>query len=111
MKIAAGIITFVLLMAAGVGLIFFLMLGLNGFSERDATPALVFYVVWLIFFAIVFGTISFFLTKFLIAKTFNAILAMILSIIAASAIGLVVDFGGLIVSTIIASEIRSSYRK
>lgn len=111
MKIAAGIITLILMLGLGFGFFFFLMLALNGFSERDANPAMIFYTVWTIFFAIVLGISSFFLTKLLIAKSFNAILAVILSIIAAIAIGFVIDFGGLIVSTIIASEVRKSYKK
>jgi hypothetical protein len=111
MKIASGIITFILMIAVGVGFSFFLLLALNGFSERDANPAMIFYAVWIIFFAIILSVGSFFLTKILIAKSFNAILAVILSVVAASAIGFVADFGGLLVSTIIASEVRNSYRK
>lgn len=111
MNIASGIITFVLLIASAVGWFFFLMLALNGFSERDATPAMIFFAVWCVFFAIALGAASFFLTKFLIGKSFNAILSLILSVIAAVAIGFVVDFGGLIAGTIIASEVRDSYRK
>ena len=99
------------MIAIGFGLFFFLMLALNGFSERDANPAMIFYIGWAIVFAIIFSAGSFFLTKFLIAKSFNAILAVILSIIAAGGIGLLIDFGGLIVSSIIASEVRSSYMK
>lgn len=111
MNILSGIVTFVLLIAVGFGLFFFLLLALNGFSERDANPAMVFYIIWMIIFAIVFGVVSFFLTKFLIAKAFNAILAVVLSIITATAIGTAIDFGGLLVGTIIASEVRQSYQK
>ena len=111
MKIISGIITFVLMFAGGIALFFFLMIALNGFSERETTPAMVFYIVWLIFFAVISAVVSFFLTKFLIAKSFNAILALILSIITASGIGLAIDFGGLIVSSVIASEIRAGYQK
>lgn len=111
MKIASGIITFVLLLGAGCGLFFFLLLALNGFSEREANFALVFYSIWILFFAIIFGIAGFFIAKFLLAKSFNAILALILSIVVASGIGALIDFGGLIISTLIASEIRNSYIK
>lgn len=99
------------MLACAVGWFFFLMLALNGFSERDANPAMIFFIVWCVIAAVVLGAAGFFLTKFLIGKSFNAILAVILSIIAAVGVGFVVDFGGLIVSTIIASEVRDSYRK
>ena len=108
---ASGIITLILLIGIGIGFFFFLMLGLNGFSERDANPAMIFYIVWIIFFAFVLSLGSFFLAKLLIAKSFNAILALILSIVAAVGVGFVIDFGGMLASTIIASEVRSSYRK
>ncbi len=111
MNIASGIITFVLLIASAIGWFFFLLLALNGFSERDANPAMIFFAVWALVVAAVLAAGSFFLTKLLIAKSFNAILAVILSVITALAVGFVVDFGGLIASTIIASEVRESYKK
>jgi len=111
MNIASGIITFILMIAIGIGFFFFLMLGLNGFSEREANPAMIFYIVWTLIFAFILSLGSFFLTKLLIAKSFNAILSLILSIVVAVGVGFVLDFGGLIVSTIIASEVRNSYRK
>ena len=111
MNITSAIITFVLLVASAIGWFFFLMLALNGFSERDATPAMIFFAVWALLVAVVLAAAAFFLTKLLIAKSFNAILAVILSVIVAIAVGFVADFGGLIVSTIIASEVRESYKK
>ena len=111
MNIISGIVTFVLLLGTGFGLFFLLLLGLNGFSEREANVAIVFYLVWGLVFAVVFGAASFFFTKFLIAKSFNAILALILSIVVATAIGAAIDFGGLMISALIASEIRNSYIK
>lgn len=111
MNIISGIVTFVLLLGIGVASFFFLLLALNGFSEREANVAIVFYCIWILFFAIAFGAASFFFTKFLIAKSFNAILAVILSIVAATGIGAAIDFGGLFISAIIASEIRESYIK
>jgi len=111
MNIASGIVTFILLLASAVGWFFFLLLALNGFSERDTTPSLVFFAVWTLLAAVVLGAGSFFLTKFLIARSFNAILALILSVTAAVGIGFIADFGGLIASTIVASEMRNGRMK
>jgi uncharacterized membrane protein YGL010W len=111
MNIASGFITFVLLVLTGIGLFFGLVLALNGFSERDATPAMIFYIAWLVFFTLLFSLAGFFFTKFLIKKSFNAILAIIISVVTASGIGAGINFGGLIVSSIIASEVRNSYIK
>ncbi|HEY8563773.1 MAG TPA: hypothetical protein VIL74_25565 [Pyrinomonadaceae bacterium] len=111
MNIASGIITLVLLIASAIAWFFFLMLALNGFSERDANPAMIFFAVWGFLVAAALAAASFFLTRFLIGKSFNAVLAVALSVIAAIAVGFIADFGGLIASTIIASEVRESYRK
>ncbi|MGI9056568.1 MAG: hypothetical protein ACR2F2_12295 [Pyrinomonadaceae bacterium] len=111
MNIASGLITFVLLTLTGITLFFSLILALNGFSERDATPAMIFYIAWLVFITLLFSVAGYFLTKFLIKKSFNAILAVILSVVVAVGVGGIIDFGGLIVSSIIASEIRNSYKK
>lgn len=111
MNIASGIITFVLLALTALAMFFFLLVALNGFSERDATPAMIFYIAWLVFFTLIFSVAGYFFTKFLLKKSFNAILAVTLSVILASATGAAFDFGGLIVSSIIASEIRNSYMK
>ena len=106
MKWAAGIVIFVLLAAIGFGLVFFLLLALNGFSESDATPAMIFYFVWMILCAFVMGVAGIFLTKLLLAKSVNSILALVISVVLLTGIGGVIDFGGLIVSTIIATEVR-----
>lgn len=111
MNILSAIVTFVLMLAVGFGLFFFLMIALNGFSERDANPAMIFYGAWMIFFSILFAVVSFFLTKFLTAKSLNAVLAVIISVIATTVIGAVVDLGGMFAGTIIASEVRQSYQK
>lgn len=111
MNILSGIVTFVLLLGTGCGLFFFLLLALNGFSEREANVAIGFFCIWILFFSIALGIASFFATKFLIAKSFNAILAVLLSIIVATGIGAAIDFGGLFISAIISSAIRESYIK
>ena len=41
---------FCLTRAIGIVLFFFLMIGLNGFSEGEADPGMIFYIVWLYFF-------------------------------------------------------------
>lgn len=109
MKIASVVFTFVLLACFGIGMFFGLILALNGFSERDAGPALIFYIAWLAFFTMVFSAGSFFLTKLLLKKSYNAILALLISICVNIGAGLIVDFLGLIAGAVLASEIRKSH--
>ena len=111
MKIVSAIITFILLAASGVLSFFLLLLGLNGFSESDAAPAIYLFIGIAVFSTIVLSIGSYFLTNYLIKKSFNAILAVIISIVAAVAVGLLVDFGAVFGSAILASEIRQSHTK
>jgi hypothetical protein len=111
MKIASALLTLIALAALGFGLFFALILALNGFSERDAAPAMIFYIVWLVFFTIALSAGSYFLTGLFLKKSFNAFLALILSLVLSGIVGLFVHFGGLFASTIIASEVRNSYMK
>lgn len=111
MNILSGIITLVLLGVIGFCSFFFLLLALNGFSERDVNASFIFYTVWVIFCTLIMATAAFFITKFLIGKSWNAILSVAISVLLTVVIGTVIDFGGLIVSTIIASEVRNSYMK
>lgn len=46
MRIIVFILTAILELAAGVFGFFVLLLGLNGYSERQATPGLIFYIVF-----------------------------------------------------------------
>lgn len=111
MNIASAIISFVLLALTGLAMFFFLLMALNGYSERDSTPAMIFYIAWLVFFTLILSVASYFLTKFLLKKSINGILAVSLSVILAGASGGLLNFGGLVVSGIIASEVRNSYMK
>ena len=111
MKIATAVINLIILGGIGFGMFFFLLLTLNGFSERDANPAMIFYTLWVIVFSLALSVGSYFLTGFMIKKSMNAIFAMLIAIVVTGGIGLVIDFGGLIISSIIASEVRNSYKK
>jgi hypothetical protein len=90
---AAKIITFLLILggnaAVGVAFVFFLMLGLNGFRERDANYAFGFFIAGALLVSFLMAAAGLFLVKFLTGKGWNAALAVILSVIGFVALGFV----------------------
>ena len=105
----AKIITFLTIgsvnLAVSVFLLFFLMLGLNGFSERDANYAFLFFIIGAIVSAVITGILGIVLLKILINKSFRSVSASIIAILIFSILGTVVNialwFGGLIIAEIV----------
>src|SRR5689334_23529052 len=78
------------LSAAGVAF-FFLLLGLNGFSERQATPSIIFYIATCVLSALALGGASAFTAKRLAAKqSLGKIGGSLLSVIIFAVVGIVV---------------------
>ena len=104
----AKIITFLTIsgvnLAAGVILLFFLMLGLNGFSERDANYAFLFFIIGAFVTAALSGILGIVLLNVLINKNFRSVSASIIAVLIFSIIGAVINialcFGGLIIAEI-----------
>lgn len=105
----AKIITFLTIggvnLAVSVFLLFFLMLGLNGFSERDANYAFLFFIIGAIVVAVLAGILGIVLLKILIKKSFRSVSASIISILIFSILGIIINialwFGGLIIAEIV----------
>ncbi len=105
----AKIITFLVIggvnLAVSVFLLFFLMLGLNGFSERDANYAFLFFIIGALVVAVLAGILGIVLLNFLINKNFRSISASIIAILIFSILGTVINialcFGGVIIAEIV----------
>ncbi len=107
MKIASFLITLLGNILIGAILLFFLLLALNGFSEKQATPAIILYVIWALIFSILAASLSVWTLIFLVnKKSFNSLLAGLISVGVFTIIGVAINFAGLIISTILASELR-----
>lgn len=66
----------------GIGFVwlFFLIIGLNGYSEKQATPGLILYVVWALFFTLLASVLSVLTAKYLVGKkSFRPISAVAVS--------------------------------
>ena len=66
MKVAAFLITLLGNILIGAILFFFLLLALNGFSEKQATPAIILYIIWALIFSILSAGLSVWTLIFLV---------------------------------------------
>lgn len=58
-------------------LFFFLIIGLNGYSEKQATPGLILFIVWSLLFSLLAAVLSVLTAKYLIGKkSFGSISAV-----------------------------------
>ena len=106
---AAKIITFLLIggvnLAVAVILLFFLMLGLNGFSERDTNYAFLFFIIGAFVVTAAAGILGIVLLNFLTTRKFKSVSALIIAVlifsILGAAINLALVFGGVIIADLV----------
>lgn len=96
------------LTVAAIGL-FLLLLGLNGYSERQATPSLVLYIVLSLTSALALGAASPFAVKRLAKRTsLGSFGSSAIVVVAFSFIGMIVLFVGFFASFALAEILRTS---
>jgi hypothetical protein len=109
---AAKIITFLLIfgvnIAVGAGFVFFLMLSLNGFSERDANYAFGIFIVGGLLVSVLTATAGVFLVRFLTGKDWNAVLAVLLSVVSFVVLGFILKVAIFFIGILAADHIRTS---
>lgn len=103
------ILTVVLqLTASAIGL-FLLLLGLNGYSERQATPSLILYITLSLTSSFALGAASAFAAKRLAKRTsLGSFGASAIAVVAFSIIGVVVLFVGFFASFALAEILRAN---
>ena len=107
MKIIVFIINLVVQLAAGALGLLMLLLGLNGFSERQATPGLLFYVVSAVVSAIGLGVASALTAGWLVrSKSFGGFGASAAAVAVFSFAGWVILVVGFFAAVLIASAMR-----
>lgn len=112
----AKIITFLIIaLSGGAGgflLMFFLLLGLNGFSERDVQWSFYLYIAGAIVVVLATGAAGVFLTKYFIeSKNWSAVLSVFASSTIFVIIGIILDFILMFAAIFLASAIRNSHLK
>ena len=107
MKIATLLITAIVNGIIGVILFFFLLIAMNGFSERQASPGLILFIVWVVLTLIIAGVLSFLTVKYLIAKkSLSAIVSALISMAIFVIVGGISNVVGLLATILLATALR-----
>lgn len=107
MRIAAFLITSLINLIAGVVLLFFLLLALNGFTGKQAEIGLILYIIWVLIASILAGVLSVRLANYLAAKkSFSRWIAALISIAVFSLTGIGSIFAALIAAVFFVSVMR-----
>ena len=109
MRISVFILTTVLELAATAFGFFVLLLGLNGYSERQATPSLIFYIVFCLAGSLVLGLLGTIAAKTIDNKGWvGKPGAAIISIVLTSIIGVVLVVVAVFLGFVLAEFLRAT---
>jgi len=107
MKLIPFMITGLMNIGVGVVLFFLLLLGMNGYSEQQATPGLITFIIWVLLVSLLTSISSVVLTSFLTTKkSMNFWIAALISILVFVIVGGVVDFIGWFISIFVTEALR-----
>jgi len=107
LRIIVFIITAVIQLAAATAGFFALLLGLNGYSEKQAMPGLIFYIGLSVVSALGLGVASAFAAKFLVErKSFGSLWASATTVIGFSILGALILIAGFFAALILAEVMR-----
>jgi hypothetical protein len=107
MKAIPFIITGLMNVGIGVALFFLLLLGLNGFTGKQAEPGLILFIVWVLLVSLLSAISSVVLTNYFVSKkSMNFWLAALLSVLIFVAAGAVFNWVGWFVSILVTSAMR-----
>ena len=107
MQILNFFITLLLNIGLGFVFFFFLIIGLNGFSESQAAPGLIFYIVWAVFFSSLSAGLSVVAAKYLInKKSLSPVAAAAICAPIFIVVGGVLIFLGIFIAAILVSALR-----
>ena len=107
MRFIVFLITAVTQVVVAVSCFFVLLVGLNGYSERQATPSLIFYIVFSLISIIGMSFIAGFAAKYFLDKNWMGKgIASMVGIITSSILGAVVVVGGMFVAFAVAETLR-----
>ncbi len=106
-KATIFLITTLINVGIGAALFFMLVILLNGFTEDQAAPGLILFIVWALLCSLVAGISSFFSARFLTEKkSVNAWLAALSAIAVFVIIGATVNFVGMLIAAFLTTAMR-----
>ncbi|HEV2864261.1 MAG TPA: hypothetical protein VGX48_24905 [Pyrinomonadaceae bacterium] len=109
MRIIVFIVVAAVQLVAAACVFLFLLLGLNGFSEREANPGLAFYIVLAVASSVGLGVAGSMFTKWLTSRRgLGGLGAAAIAVVSSSTVGLVVLGVGFLGAVILASIMHGS---
>lgn len=111
MKILASFITLVLIIISDFIFAFLMYYGTYGYRKEHADKVQSLYAIWIIISAILMTVLSFFLTKYFLAKSLKNIGAVVISVIIAVGLGAAINLVGVILGANVVEYLRVSSLK
>jgi hypothetical protein len=108
-KLVAFFVTFLINIAIGVVVFFFLLIAMNGYSESDATYGLGSYVALALIVSLLMSAAAAFTTHVLVKREFRPVIAAVISIGMFSVIGAGLKLVCSIIGVAIAEYFRAKY--
>ena len=106
-RIIVFVLTAMIQLAAAAGGLLFLLLGMNGYSERQATPGLILYAALSLGSALGLGIASAFVVKRLLErKSFGSLAASVTSVLGFAIIGGIILVGSFFAAIAVAEVMR-----
>ena len=108
-KIAAFLITFIINIAVGVVVFFFMLLAMNGYSESDASYGLVTYIVLALLVSLLMSIGAAVAVHLLMKREFRGMVSALIAVPIFSVLGAGLKFVCSIIGVAIAEFIRTNY--
>ena len=108
-KIIAAILTLLINIAAGVVILFMMLVAMNGFSESDATWGLGVYIVLGLMISLLMGVGAFFFASRLLKKEFSPVASVLISIPVFAIAGSVLKMVSSLIGIGVAEYVRVKY--
>src|SRR5688500_13854230 len=108
-KIVAFFVTLVINIAAGVVIFFFMLLGMNGFSESDANYGLGAYIILGILVTLLMSTGAVLLVHILLKRNLGKAVAALIAVPIFSVVGTGLKIVSCVIGLLIADYVRINY--
>ncbi len=106
-KVVIFLITALGNIGIGIMLFFFLLLSLNGYSEKQAKPGLILFIIWVLLFSAAAAACAVLSANFLTTKkSLNWLAASLVSILIFVVIGAILNFVGTIAAIFLTEALR-----
>ena len=108
-KIIAGVLTLLIDIAAAVIALFMMLIAMNGYSESDATPGLIVFLVLAVGTSVLMAVLAFLLSGRFIKKEMSALLAALIAVPITSIAGILVIVVSCFIGVGVAEYVRVHY--